>query len=320
MRWNILAHVAKFDADIDGYRRRHGKEIGEARFFLDHQPFEVQERRGNMLLIAGASLVWDCLTDNGTATAGQTSTFLNSSNAYIAVGDGGLTPLSGAATVTNGATTCYFGLIQTGLSGVDVEFGSDPGGVYRIVTGGGSAWTLDRNYAGPSGSTTCSPVSVVVDTQTDLQAPVNKARQVVDAGYPLHIRETGQAITGATNATPIVVTCTNGYSNGDFVCIKGVRGNTAANDIWQISSVSGTAFTLNNSVGNGSYTSGGVASRSRVLVLQATFGANVAGFSWREWGIANGSAGGTLLNRRAMNLGTKPAAATWSPRIALALS
>lgn len=72
-------------------------------------------------------------------------------------------------------------------------------------------------------------------------------------------------ISNVTNATPMVVTTTasHGYSNGDIVTIAGVLGNLAANGTFQISSASGSTFTLltkldgNNTTGSGAYTSGG---------------------------------------------------------------
>lgn len=51
------------------------------------QPYEVIEREGNLLMYGGASCLWQCLIGNGTGTAGQTLTFFNNGNAYIAVGD-----------------------------------------------------------------------------------------------------------------------------------------------------------------------------------------------------------------------------------------
>jgi hypothetical protein len=77
-----------------------------------------------------------------------------------------------------------------------------------------------------------------------------------------------KSISGATNATPIVVTTTSahGFANGDVVYIDGVAGNVATNGIWTISSASGSNFTLVDPVtgaqpvvGSGAYTSGGVA-------------------------------------------------------------
>lgn len=79
-----------------------------------------------------------------------------------------------------------------------------------------------------------------------------------------------KAITGATNASPIVVTVTaHGWANGNIVVIRGIGGNTATNGTWVIASVTANTFALTtvpaaggtalNSTGNGAYTSGGTA-------------------------------------------------------------
>lgn len=76
----------------------------------------------------------------------------------------------------------------------------------------------------------------------------------------LHTADVGvKQITGATNASPIVITSTShGFSNGDIVSITGVGGNTAANGKWTIANVATNTFELSGSTGNGAYTSGGV--------------------------------------------------------------
>ena len=73
-------------------------------------------------------------------------------------------------------------------------------------------------------------------------------------------------ITGATNATPIVITATShGYANGDIVYIRGVGGNLSANGTFQISAVATNTFTITtlkdnlNTTGSAAYTSGGFA-------------------------------------------------------------
>lgn len=73
-----------------------------------------------------------------------------------------------------------------------------------------------------------------------------------------------QTITGATNATPIVITTTgaHGIANDEIIVVAGVTGNTAANGTWKASAVTSTTITLKNfdntdSVGNGSYAGGG---------------------------------------------------------------
>lgn len=68
------------------------------------------------------------------------------------------------------------------------------------------------------------------------------------------------SITGATNATPIVITTSGAHGLDGVnqpVSISGVGGNTAANGDWEVKVLTSTTFELNGSVGNGSYTSGG---------------------------------------------------------------
>lgn len=323
LKWNFLLSVAKFEEDVDGYRQRYGKAVGEAKFFLEHQPYEVTERRGNMLLIAGASLLWECLIGNGTSSSGNALTFLNSSNAKVAVGDGGPSAGTGTVSVTNGSTTFTFSSSQTFTVGDYITVtGDSTGGVYRIASGSGTSWVMATAFGGTTaGTASFAKITGEVDTQTDLQATSNKTRNAADASFPYHLTSGGDnAVTAATNATPIVITSTNSYSNGDFVYIQGVLGNTAANGLWQISSVSGTGFTLDNSVGNGAYTSGGVASKRKVMVVQSTFGTGVANHPWNEWGLANAATGGSMLNRKVAALGTKTSAASWAFKAACALA
>jgi hypothetical protein len=68
------------------------------------------------------------------------------------------------------------------------------------------------------------------------------------------------AITAASNATPVVLTTpsTTGVAVGDIVTARGCVGNTVPNDrLWRVSAVTGTTITLEGSVGNGAWTSGG---------------------------------------------------------------
>jgi hypothetical protein len=67
-------------------------------------------------------------------------------------------------------------------------------------------------------------------------------------------------ITGATNASPIVITeASHGRSTGDIVVVHGVGGNTAANDTWKITVLTDDTYSLDGSTGNAAYTSGGSA-------------------------------------------------------------
>lgn len=68
-----------------------------------------------------------------------------------------------------------------------------------------------------------------------------------------------QTITGATNAAPIVISTSlaHGYSTGDVVLIISAAGNTAANGVFKVTVVNSTSFSLDDSSGNGTWTSGG---------------------------------------------------------------
>lgn len=72
--------------------------------------------------------------------------------------------------------------------------------------------------------------------------------------------QTTASVSGATNATPIVVTTSSshGFSTGNLVGCNSFGGNTAPNGkMWSITVLSSTTFQLDGSVGNGAYTSGG---------------------------------------------------------------
>lgn len=89
---------------------------------------------------------------------------------------------------------------------------------------------------------------------------------IKDILLDLNTADTGvKAITGATNATPIVITATaHGFTNDDIVFIDAVGGNLAANGVWKIANQATNTFELQlpdgtNSTGSGTYTSGGYA-------------------------------------------------------------
>lgn len=74
---------------------------------------------------------------------------------------------------------------------------------------------------------------------------------------------TSLLVTGATNASPIVLTVPQGVcvADGSPLTVAGVAGNTAANAAWDsITVVDSTHVSLDGSVGNGDYVSGGTAS------------------------------------------------------------
>lgn len=66
------------------------------------------------------------------------------------------------------------------------------------------------------------------------------------------------SITGATNASPIVITsAAHGLTTGARVTITGVGGNSAANGTFVITKVTADTFSLDGSTGDGAYTTGG---------------------------------------------------------------
>ncbi len=78
-------------------------------------------------------------------------------------------------------------------------------------------------------------------------------------------------LTGATNATPISISCAaHGYSTGDTVVITGVTGNTNANGTWEITSTGANTFTLNGSTGNGTGSGGTARVRNNTRVMLST--------------------------------------------------
>lgn len=106
-------------------------------------------------------------------------------------------------------------------------------------------------------------------------------------------------VNGATNATPIVITSTANHNltSGDFVYIDGVGGNTAANGYFSITVVSPTTFSLNTSVGNGAYTSGGRIGTADRISRCVYSGGNINGTfasSWRATPLGSSWGSGCL--------------------------
>ncbi len=122
--------------------------------------------------------------------------------------------------------------------------------------------TVDRQYyiggrwkSTTSGATSARTVPGDTIRVMGSPAPTSLGQTGVWTSQALQATKT---ITGATNATPISITCTaHGYSTGDTVVITGVAGNTNANGTWEITNTGANTFTLDGSAGNAAYTSGG---------------------------------------------------------------
>jgi hypothetical protein len=102
---------------------------------------------------------------------------------------------------------------------------------------------------------------------------------VGDAGNVSIVGTPAVAITGATNATPIVITAPgHNFVNGKNVVIDGVLGNTAANGSFLVASSNTGAGTFaltkvidgSNVAGTGAYTSGGNAQVVDQIVISST--------------------------------------------------
>lgn len=82
--------------------------------------------------------------------------------------------------------------------------------------------------------------------------------------------DAAKTITGATNASPAVLTiATHGFVTGDWVGIEAVGGNTNCNILGTVVVINANTFSLLTPAGvaiagNSAYTSGGTATRIRV--------------------------------------------------------
>jgi hypothetical protein len=186
----------------------------------------------DVLVNTGAPDTGDVLTWDGAA---WTASPPSSSSASGQLVEGRLTLQSGTPVPTSdltAQTTIYF----TPYLG------------NKITLWDGAAW-IDTEF---------TEISLALGTLTtasnyDVYAYLNAGVVALDA--PVAWRAGGQAITGATNATPIVITAnSHGLQNGDVVYISEVGGNTAANGTWVVANVAANTYELTGSVGNGAYT------------------------------------------------------------------
>jgi len=210
-----------------------------------------------------ATLGWNQVLGTGGAT-------IQNAN-FFAAGNG--------ASPTAGVTAAYLNTPNTGYQFVspDNGLGSTSGGNggvinftqpfalgFFIEVRGSSTNALDnisRVYLG--GSTVPLGVAGGINN-AGFGVRISRATSTTHdvAIYARTIATTNTNISGATNATPIVITNTgHNLQNGDLVEITGVVGNTAANGIRTVANRTANTFELSGSVGNGAYTSAGVANK-----------------------------------------------------------
>ncbi len=193
------------------------------------------------------------------------------------IGDADPTDSVAAVTITgtkkNGTVVQALGSSET-IFAIDNAFGSD----LFVVFGDGNVSTkrvssTNTYTTAPSGEQAQIAANVAskgIGTVTDRRSGFVAA--MTDEGV------SNVAISGATNASPIVITsAANTFATGDQVAISGVGGNTAANGLWVVTVTNSTTFSLNGSTGNGAYTSGGIATnRSMMYGFSCSLGLDYA--------------------------------------------
>jgi hypothetical protein len=88
-RWRVLQVLDKYEEDIDWFRRKFGKELGERKFFGESgiKPYDRVSREGNLLLVGGVATIWQWAVGNGVGTTGNALCWLNNANATLGIGD-----------------------------------------------------------------------------------------------------------------------------------------------------------------------------------------------------------------------------------------
>lgn len=321
-----------FKKDIDEFRAKYGKEEGEAKFFHDYEPDEVHIRKDNLFMFNGACALWQYALNLGSTVAnsalGSSTTLLTNANTYLYVGDGSYlsNAITGTVSINTGSTTLTTSSGSSGLViGNNLVIATDTSlNVYTIVSGSGTSWTISPAFQGSSNVSAVAAYQITPPNheQLALTATTNIANQVADSTFPSNpYAAQFNAITGATNASPIVLTVSGAdISANDIVSVVEVLGNTAAVGTWVANPASASSITLSGSTGNGAWTSGGYVTKRNVLTMQSTFGSSSGVFTWYEWGLFNGNgANKVMFNRRTVGLGSKASGTSAALKIGMAM-
>ncbi|OPX46390.1 hypothetical protein CLHUN_02060 [Ruminiclostridium hungatei] len=142
--------------------------------------YDVEEIDGNLLLNEG-------ITELFTLLIGGSATTFSNANAYIGIGDGGPTNLSGTITFTNGSTavtgsgTSFSSQITVGdFIGLTAD-----GAIAQVQSvSSNTSITLSAPYSKSGGSGVAVRIAAAVSTQTGLQATINKTYAPMDATFP----------------------------------------------------------------------------------------------------------------------------------------
>jgi hypothetical protein len=252
----------------------------------------------NQTAASGSSLMTRDLVDQRMIFGGPYLSNLASLNWNQTLGTGGATTNNGnffavgnSSTPTAGVTSAILNTPNTGYQFISPDNGI---GAVNATAGNGGVINFTHPFAlgffieirnGPTNaldviSRVCMGNSLVtsavmggVNNGPGFGVRISKATATTYdvAIYARTIASTNTNISGATNATPIVITNTgHNLQNGDLVEITGVVGNTAANGIYTVANRTASTFELAGSVGNGAYTSSGVANKiSAPIQIQA---------------------------------------------------
>lgn len=119
------------------------------------------------------------------------------------------------------------------------------------------------------------PVGLTVNLVLDVPVETLRNTELLNTSDPIQPRFFPSVLVAeATNSTPIVVETTNPqpFADGSWVRVSGIEGNTAANGVWAINVLDDTHFELLTTVGNGTYTGGGVvqAAPGKLQIVEAS--------------------------------------------------
>lgn len=316
--------------DIDEFRAKWGKEEGEAAFFHDNFEDERIIAKDNLFMFNGACLLFQYALGLGTTSANSSlasgPTLLNNANTYLYVSDGGPTAITGTCSISNGSGSLTTSSSSSGLSiGVNIVITGDTSSqVYTVTAGSGTAWTISPLFGGTTVSTVAAGYFPAPShSNTTIGGSTNVANQVADSTFPSNpLAAQFNVITGATNATPIVLTVSGADVNAnDIVSVVEVSGNTGAVGTFVANPASASSITLLGSIGNGSYTSGGLVTKRNMFTTQSTFGSTSGVFQWNQWAMYNGNGSNKVLaNLRSTGLGSKASGTSSALKIGIAIS
>ncbi len=253
-------YVATWDASASTHKKVLLSALGGAGYYQTvRNSGSAQTQRAALNFLPGTNITFGFADDAGN---NETEFTINSSatpggGAAPSICEGRLTLTSGTAvTVTDvtAAGTLYF-----------TPYGGDYIGLYS-----GSAWEL-KTFSELS----ISLSGLLPHSIHDVYAYNNSGTPTLEL-TAWTAGATG-TITGATNATPIVITSTaHGLTTADIVTISGVGGNTAANGTFRITNTGADTFSLQsmaaqaNVAGSGAYTSGGTWYKANYAGTRAT--------------------------------------------------